>query len=83
MQNQIYSKIYLNTKWSIKYEDKVVKWHSVHSVWHRVYMKCEADKVKVENVGDGKRLVALSLESLPDVGRCKHSRDHCLNVTVC
>lgn len=36
-------------------------------------MKCEADKVKVENVGDGKRLVALSLENLPDVGRCKHS----------
>lgn len=46
-------------------------------------MKCEADKVKVENVGDGKRLVALSLESLPDVGKCKHSRDHCLNVTDC
>lgn len=36
-------------------------------------MKCEADKVKVDNVGDGKKLVSLSLENLPDVGRCKHS----------
>lgn len=54
-------------------DDEFVKWCTVHSVFHRVYMKCEADKVKVENVGDGKRLVALSLENLPDVGRCKHS----------
>lgn len=35
--------------------------------YDRVYMKCEADKVKVENVGDGKKLVSLSLENLPDV----------------
>lgn len=50
-----------------------VKWYTVHSVLYRVYMKCEADKVKVENVSDGKKLVSLSLENLPDVGRCKHS----------
>lgn len=35
-------------------------------------MKCEVDKVKVENVGDGKKLVLFFFENFLDVGRCKY-----------
>lgn len=49
-----------------------VKWYIVYFVLYRVYMKCEVDKVKVENVGDGKKLVLFFFENFLDVGRCKY-----------
>ncbi|XP_062577784.1 uncharacterized protein LOC134239619 [Saccostrea cucullata] len=45
-------------------ERKIV---SVYKNYDRVYMKCGADKVCVEGLGDGKKSVNLVLSNLPDV----------------